>query len=360
MKRLLAFVSAVAICFSSLSFSYADTSKESGVSAQSNDTTIVDVVNVYSCYGYSNGTGYPAVPAQRIETADAVYYRFTATPNSDNAVAIIFEFAEPMPIYSTDYFSFSYTNYPDMKFGHQYVGNDLETVGWFTQRPGTYKVSPYSTDYSDYFMSFNIRNDYSSQSYRYYSFVAQFSTTDPVTLTIGPLYKSSSFLSEPPTLPGFEDEDGWLGQLITSILGGIQQLIDGLGEVGSQITGAVTNIGNQISNAVGSLGDTISGFWNSDQTHNSEVDSAISDIEQQDQQMGAVEDKYLGDFNSQQSEMSTTLSTFQWPTDITSGMAWITIQMNTIWSGLGGNIQMLFTFSMILGLGLIFLGRWRA
>lgn len=189
-----------------------------------------------------------------------------------------------------------------------------------------------------------------------------------------------------PEGPGFDDADGWLGSLISSIIAGINEIIDGIGSIGGQITSAVSNIGTQISNAVNSIGTAITGAvdsassvissavdsassaitgiigqqWNDQSGHNDDVDTAISDIEHQDDLMGAVEDQYLSDFDEQQQDMSSTLSTFQWPSGITSAMAWITIQMNSIWSGLGGNVQMLFTFSMILGLSLIFLGRWRA
>ena len=196
-----------------------------------------------------------------------------------------------------------------------------------------------------------------------------------------------------PEEPGFDDPDGWLGGLIDSIIEGINEVIDGIGNIatniaslpsniasalsnlfgqvvsavtsiGSAITGAVDAASSAISSAVDSASSAITGIigqqWNDQSGHNDDIDQAVSDLENQDQQMGQVEDQYLDDFHEQQSSMAGTVSTFQWPSGITSAMAWITIQMNSIWSGLGGNIQMLFTFSMILGLSLIFLGRWRA
>lgn len=141
--------------------------------------------------------------------------------------------------------------------------------------------------------------------------------------TNGTLYFSTfTYSTSPysPPQPGFDEVGGWLWQLIQEIIG----------------------------------------FFTGDENHNDEIDQAVSDLEDQDQQMGQVEDQYLDDFHEQQSDMAGIVSTFQWPSGITSAMAWITIQMNSIWSGLGGDVQMLFTFSMILGLSLIFLGRWKS
>ena len=191
---------------------------------------------------------------------------------------------------------------------------------------------------------------------------------------------------QPGTLPDDSISQSWLGGLFDTIFGGIQEIVSGIenlpqsiasglqslfdgvtnavNSIGSAITGAVDAASSAISSAVDSASSAITGIigqqWNDQSGHNDEIDQAVSDLENQDQQMGQVEDQYLDDFHEQQSSMAGTVSTFQWPSGITSAMAWITIQMNTIWSGLGGNVQMLFTFSMILGLSLIFLGRWRA
>ena len=355
MKRFLALVSAVAVCFCSLSFSFAASSMESEGAAKENDVSIVDVVNVYTTQGYISSIEYPFELAQRIDTPEGTYFRFTASPaGSSHMLCVIFELSDPQPFYPTDYYSFSYTNYANIDLYAQGVGNTLEGAGYRYIIVGDHQVSPYSTDYSDYFLSLNFAADRSSQTYRYYCLAFEFESNDPVTLTIGPLYRSSSFLSEPPVLPGFEDEDGWLGQLINSILGGIQQLIDGLGEVGTQITGAVTDIGNQISNALGSLGDTISGFWNSDQTHNSEVDSAGSQIEDLDSQYQGVEDEIVEDFKDQNNTFD--IAGFEFPAQIIPAMSWLSQFVMTIWNGLGV-AQFPIILSCTLGIALLFIGR---
>lgn len=181
-----------------------------------------------------------------------------------------------------------------------------------------------------------------------------------------------------PEPPGWDSPDGWLGGLISSIIEGIRELIDGISNIAGNIVklpgliadalrgmlnaikSAVTEIGNQISGAINSMFEGIKGLWNDDSHHNNEVDNAISGLEQQDQQLGTVEDQILGDFTSQGSQLDTVMDGLTFPAGMSSAMTWITLQVNNMWSGLGADIRLVFTFSFVLGLALIFLGRWRA
>lgn len=69
---------------------------------------------------------------------------------------------------------------------------------------------------------------------------------------------------EEPEGPGFDDEDGWLGSLISSIIAGINEIIDGISNVAqnvaslpSNIAGALTSLFNKVVSAVTSIGDQI-------------------------------------------------------------------------------------------------------
>lgn len=152
------------------------------------------------------------------------------------------------------------------------------------------------------------------------------------------------------------------------ILGGIFEMIKKILEsimnlpskIADAVKGFFTALGNQISGAINSMFEGIKGLWNDDSHHNNEVDNAISGLEQQDQQLGTVEDQILGDFTSQGSQLDTVMDGLTFPVGMSSAMTWITLQVNNMWSGLGADIRLVFTFSFVLGLALIFLGRWRA
>lgn len=369
MKRLLAFVSAVAVCFCSLSFSYADTSMESGVSAQANDLPAGVHLGAYIAdVSYAAGGVGPDLPGVS-DWVSSVMIRGNGIPPTD-------------PTVNTGYYYIpSFTNaeyvYVRITF-EQATPATSDAVGWFSfdanflNSPGQTQVSPFLGGFNISFPNYQPNGRANSLStdplpYRYYlhassfttpsqtsTFYLRFDNSNPTPMYLGNFIFANGMIPEGdifinPVDRPFYPSASW-----------VTELFEDLYFVIDSVKSTVSNYSKQIVMAIHSIFDKSNDNWDTKDYHNSEVDSAISDIEKQDQQMGVVEDKYLGDFNSQQSEMSNTLSTFQWPTDITSGMAWITIQMNAIWTGLGGNIQMLFTFSMILGLGLIFLGRWRA
>lgn len=372
MKRFLALVSAVAVCFCSFSFSYASASMESGAVAQDNEIStfasggstwyLPDIANVSyqpvssasSLPDDSSWINVPPTPGTVYTGSDGEKHgsSFFYFPPEVPYFWVKVTFMQTPPSEVMDYFSFDYyvgggatpvvnagplLNFLEYSYNSYSDSgkNDFSSRIWLrTNSPVPYGVL------STMYIRFNFAN--SAPSFLHLGNFAFSSTTSSNTSS----WYSSSYYGAPVTSDWFTD----LLYSISSVLEkGFKSIQTGVGDVLTQIKETLSQFFEKSNNN-----------WDTKDYHNSEVDSAISDIEQQDQQMGAVEDKYLGDFNSQQSEMSTTLSTFQWPTDITSGMAWITIQMNTIWTGFGGNIQMLFTFSMILGLGLIFLGRWRA
>lgn len=220
--------------------------------------------------------------------------------------------------------------------------------------------------------------DESSSNPRYDASIGSFSFSDePFGGTIGG--PGGGHVTPPePEPPGFDKPDGWLGKLMDSILAAVNEVIKGISNIAQNIANlpgliadalrgmlnaiksAVTEIGNQISGAINSMFEGIKGLWNDDSHHNTEVDNAISGLEQQDQQLGTVEDQILGDFNSQGSQLDTVMDGLTFPAGMSSAMTWITLQVNNMWSGLGADIRLVFTFSFVLGLALIFLGRWRA
>lgn len=156
--------------------------------------------------------------------------------------------------------------------------------------------------------------------------------------------------------PGF-DTVGGIFEMIKKILESIVNLPSKIAEA---VKGFFTALGNQISGAIDSMFEGIKGLWNDSSHHNNEVDNAISGLEQQDQQLGTVEDQILGDFSSQGSQLDTVMDGLTFPVGMSSAMTWITLQVNSMWTGLGADIRLVFTFSFVLGLALIFLGRWRA
>lgn len=370
MKRFLALFSAVAVCLSSLSFSYADTSTESDVSAQANDLPPGVELGLYvadvSYAGGGVGPDLPKVgdwvsstmiPGNGIPPTDPTvqtgYYYIPSFTNADYVyVRITFESATPAT---------------------------SDVVGWFTFDANFLASPPGQTQVPDMLGGFNLSflNYQPNQRahslspdplpYRYYlhpsafttpsqtsTFYLRFDNTNPT-----PMYLSNFIFANDmipvgtvainPVDRPFYPSASWVTELFEDVL----FLID-------SVESTISSRATQIVMAIKSIFDKSNDNWDTKDYHNSEIDQAVSDLENQDQQMSQVEDQYLDDFHDQQSSMAGTVSTFQWPSGITSAMAWITIQMNSIWSGLGGNVQMLFTFSMILGLSLIFLGRWRA
>lgn len=246
----------LALCFSSsFRFSWADT-----VDDRSSSAEVLEVVNVYYCPTDYVSLGqlvtYERQPATRLESPDGdVYYSFTVTP-SKGGYDIYFELSEPVTLGSGDVW-LSFATGDDAFGGRHYaIVNDLNDNSDYSALDvidSSYSVSPFS-----YFCSIQISVSSSDVYSGKYICVRDWSAEGTLTRVVGSqLYLSDVALSEPPSEPGWDEEDGWLGSLIKAIIEGIQKIIDGITNLPENIANAVKGFFDMVVNAIVQLGQTI-------------------------------------------------------------------------------------------------------